>query len=155
MTEAERIERWLDDLLDTLDIAARLAERGRDKFESDVALPLAFEALSNRVGEFAKRLAAADPVAFAEPVWAQASRFRDASLRPHRSRRAVADGDTELSATAHRAFRNCAPPQNVIGRSRPVGIGGPPRPHSSGSAGTCLAQSPHRTPLIWRTSTPG
>ena len=38
MTETERIGRWLADLLATLDIAAELAKRGRDDFDSDVAL---------------------------------------------------------------------------------------------------------------------
>ncbi|HEY5877470.1 MAG TPA: HepT-like ribonuclease domain-containing protein [Nakamurella sp.] len=77
MTETERIDRWLADLLATLDVAAELAERGRDDFDSDLALPLAFEALSNRAGEFAKRLIAAEPSRFTEPVWAQAARNRD------------------------------------------------------------------------------
>ena len=77
MTETERIGRWLADLLATLDIAAELTERGREVFDSDVALPLAFEALSNRAGEFAKRLIAAGPSSYSEPVWAQAARNRD------------------------------------------------------------------------------
>jgi uncharacterized protein with HEPN domain len=77
VTEAERMDRWLADLLGTLDTAAELAERGRDAFDSDAALPLAFEALSNRAGELAKRLAAAEPSRFGEPVWAQATRIRD------------------------------------------------------------------------------
>ena len=37
----------------------------------------AFEALSNRVGELAKRLTAADPTRFDAPIWRQAGRNRD------------------------------------------------------------------------------
>lgn len=77
MTGADRIERWLADLITTLDTAAGLVARGRDAFDGDPALPLAFEALSNRVGELAKRLISAAPERFTEPVWAQAARNRD------------------------------------------------------------------------------
>src|SRR6218665_519176 len=69
--------RWLEQLADTLDTAAELVARGRDGFDADQAVPLAFEALSNRVGELAKRLVAADPERFAEPIWRQAARNRD------------------------------------------------------------------------------
>lgn len=78
MTEpSDRIDRWLSDLARTLHDAAGLAERGRDAFESDPALPLAFEALCNRVGDLAKKLTAADQARFDEAVWSQASRNRD------------------------------------------------------------------------------
>jgi uncharacterized protein with HEPN domain len=73
----DRIGRWLDDLLSTLDTAARLVDRGRAAFDADPAIPLAFEALSNRVGEISKRLITADAACFAQPIWAQAARNRD------------------------------------------------------------------------------
>jgi uncharacterized protein with HEPN domain len=73
----DRIGRWLSDLAASLDEAALLAARGRDAFDRDPALPLAFEALSNRVGEFAKRLTNADPARFDDPLWSQAARNRD------------------------------------------------------------------------------
>ncbi|MDX2375212.1 hypothetical protein M4I32_00140 [Microbacterium sp. LRZ72] len=77
MRDDERVERWLEDLAGTLRRAADLAERGRDSYLADPALPLAFEALSNRVGDLAKRLRTADPERFADPIWAQAARNRD------------------------------------------------------------------------------
>lgn len=73
----ERSERWLADLIATLDKAADLASRGESAFTRDPALPLAFEALANRIGELAKRLMTADPGRFSAPVWAQAARNRD------------------------------------------------------------------------------
>ena len=73
----ERIQRWLDELETTLETAAELASRGRDAFAADPAVPLAFEALSNRVGDLAKRLLAADADRFADPIWRQAARQRD------------------------------------------------------------------------------
>jgi uncharacterized protein with HEPN domain len=72
-----RIDRWLSDLLASLDTAAQLVDRGRDAFDADPAIALAFEALSNRVGEIAKRLHAADAARFSHPIWAQAARNRD------------------------------------------------------------------------------
>lgn len=77
MNPAERIPRWLEDLRATLGTASELAARGRESFDSDPALALAFEALSNRVGELAKRLIAADPEGFRDPIWRQAARQRD------------------------------------------------------------------------------
>lgn len=77
MTDDDRTERWVTDLTSTLDAAAELVERGRDAFDTDPALPLAFEALSNRVGELAKRLVAAAPERFSDPIWRQAARNRD------------------------------------------------------------------------------
>ncbi|PWB97124.1 HepT-like ribonuclease domain-containing protein [Salinibacterium hongtaonis] len=74
---ADRTARWLDDLDSALEAAATLAARGETAFQSDAALPLAFEALSNRVGDLCKRLVAADPVRFTEPIWSQAARNRD------------------------------------------------------------------------------
>lgn len=73
----DRALRWLDDLARTLDEAAALADRGRDAFDADPALPLAFEALCSRVGELAKRLTASDPARFSASVWSQAARNRD------------------------------------------------------------------------------
>jgi uncharacterized protein with HEPN domain len=73
----ERIPTWLDDLRRALEDAAILVERGRDAYDRDIALPLAFEALSNRVGDLAKRLVAADPERFGEAIWTQAARNRD------------------------------------------------------------------------------
>lgn len=75
--EQDRTSRWIADLRVTLDRAASLVARGRDMFDSDPALPLAFEALLNRVGELAKRLSAADPVRFADRIWSDAARNRD------------------------------------------------------------------------------
>lgn len=77
MNDADRISRWLDDLRHALDTAADLAARGREAFDADPAVPLAFEALSNRVGDLAKRLVTADPRRFSSPVWSQAARHRD------------------------------------------------------------------------------
>lgn len=77
MKPDERISRWLDDLGSTLATAATLASRGREAFDVDPAVPLAFEALSNRVGDLTKRLLAADPDSFTEPIWRQAARQRD------------------------------------------------------------------------------
>ena len=77
MRPDDRIDRWLSDLAATLDDAAALAARGREAFDHDAALPLAFEALSNRVGELSKRLVAADPARFSHPIWSQAARNRD------------------------------------------------------------------------------
>lgn len=72
-----RIERWLDDLIATLDRASGLAGRGHAAYVEDPALPLAFEALTNRVGELAKRLSAAEPARFGAAICAQAARNRD------------------------------------------------------------------------------
>lgn len=73
----DRLDRWMDDLSTTLDITAGLVERGEDAWRRDPALPLAFEALANRVGELVKRLIAAEPDAFADLIWRQAARNRD------------------------------------------------------------------------------
>ena len=77
MRPTDRVDRWLDDLASALGVAADLVERGRPAFDHDPAMPLAFEALSNRVGELAKRLVAADPARFSHPIWSQAARNRD------------------------------------------------------------------------------
>jgi uncharacterized protein with HEPN domain len=74
---SDRVDRWLDDLAATLDTASTLVARGREAFDHDPAIPLAFEALSNRVGDLAKRLVAADPARFGDPIWSQAARNRD------------------------------------------------------------------------------
>lgn len=77
MKDDERIERWLADLAATLAGAEELARRGREAFDSDPALPLAFEALITRVGDLAKRLASADPERFRGAEWRAAARTRD------------------------------------------------------------------------------
>ncbi|GAB3272047.1 HepT-like ribonuclease domain-containing protein [Arthrobacter pigmenti] len=79
MTEApkDRIDRWLADLSLTLDNTEELVARGKEAFDQDPALPLAFEALCNRVGDLAKRIPAADPVRFSDSIWRQAARNRD------------------------------------------------------------------------------
>lgn len=68
---------WLADLVATLDVARELTTRGRDAFDTDVAVPLALEAIANRVGDLCKKLITADPGRFAEPIWSQAARNRD------------------------------------------------------------------------------
>lgn len=74
---SQRIARWMADLNAMLDSAESLVSRGEQAFHSDPALPLAFEALSNRVGELSKRLCAADLERFSAPIWSQAARNRD------------------------------------------------------------------------------
>lgn len=73
----ERVARWITDLDVTLTSAEEIVSRGRETFDSDPAISLAFEALSNRVGELSKRLVGADPARFNAPIWAQAARNRD------------------------------------------------------------------------------
>lgn len=77
MNGQDRFERWLDEMSATLERTASLAERGRSVYDEDDALPLAFEALSNRVGDLATRLVAADPEQFSHPYWRAAARHRD------------------------------------------------------------------------------
>lgn len=77
MNRPERAARLLADLDLMLDQSAQLAARGRQDYCDDPALPLAFEALCNRVGELCKRLIATDQERFADPVWEQAARNRD------------------------------------------------------------------------------
>lgn len=77
MNEIDRIPRWLDELGSALGTAADLVERRRDAYDTDPAVPLAFEALSNRIGDLAKRLVAADPERFTAAIWRQAARHRD------------------------------------------------------------------------------
>lgn len=77
MSAVDRIPGWIRDLEATLARAAELVARGEAEYRRDPALPLAFEALSNRVGELAKRLVAADPMRFDAAVWRQAARNRD------------------------------------------------------------------------------
>ena len=72
-----RTDRWLDDLARALEVAGELTARGRAAFDTDPALPLAFEALANRVGDLAKRLLADDPEAFSAEIWVLAARNRD------------------------------------------------------------------------------
>jgi uncharacterized protein with HEPN domain len=69
--------RWMLELRRTLDIAADLTQRGRAAYDDDPALRLACEALSNRVGDLAKRLTALDPERFDDPLWSAAARNRD------------------------------------------------------------------------------
>jgi uncharacterized protein with HEPN domain len=73
----DRAARLLADLRATLDMSAELVARGEDVYRADPAIPLAFEALSNRVGDLAKKLMAADPERFADPIWRLAARNRD------------------------------------------------------------------------------
>lgn len=73
----DRSERWLADLADALRQAAELADRGKDTYLDDPAIPLAFEALSNRVGDLAKRLVTSDAARFSHPSWRAAARHRD------------------------------------------------------------------------------
>ncbi len=77
MNPDDRVSGLLDDLDDTLWSAAALVDRGRAAFDDDIAIRLAFEALSNRVGEIAKRLVQLSPDLFAEPMWSLAARNRD------------------------------------------------------------------------------
>ncbi len=77
MKDNDRVDRWVADLISTLNQAAELVERGEDAYRQDPALPLAFEALSNRVGELAKRLVSASPGRFSEAIFRQAARNRD------------------------------------------------------------------------------
>lgn len=73
----DRVPRLLADLERSLAQAAELVGRGRDAVDTDPALPLAFEALSNRVGDLAMRLVALDPSRFDDPIWSNAARKRD------------------------------------------------------------------------------
>lgn len=73
----ERVPGWLDDLIQTMETARELTARGREAFDSDVAIPLALEAVANRAGDLCKRLIAADPARFDDPIWTQAARNRD------------------------------------------------------------------------------
>jgi uncharacterized protein with HEPN domain len=72
-----RATRLLDDLINTLDAAGDLVSRGRDAYDDDPALPLAFEALSNRIGDLCKQLVALDPERFSHHIWCLAARNRD------------------------------------------------------------------------------
>lgn len=74
---AEQVERWIAELRSTLGLASELAARGRDAYDSDAALRLAFEALSTRVGDLAKRLVELDPTRFNSPLWSAVARNRD------------------------------------------------------------------------------
>lgn len=73
--------------------------RGRTEFDHDPAIPLAFEALSNRVGDLAERLVAADPARFSDPIWSQAARNGDVVV--HHYDRVDADA---LWVTVDRSF---------------------------------------------------
>lgn len=77
MTEVDRVQKRLEDLRTTLGDAALLVSRGKSAFDTDPALPLAFEALCNRVGDLAKKLVDANPDQFSEIIWSQAARNRD------------------------------------------------------------------------------
>ena len=71
-----QVERWVTELGATLDTADDLVARGRNAYDTDPALRLAFEALSSRVGDLAKRLVALDPDRFSAPLWSAAARNR-------------------------------------------------------------------------------
>lgn len=77
MKDDERIARWLHELDASLEQASVLAARGRHAYDTDPALPLAFEALINRIGDLAKRLTTADTQRFGHPAWRAAARTRD------------------------------------------------------------------------------
>ncbi|UJP09371.1 DUF86 domain-containing protein [Microbacterium sp. KUDC0406] len=77
MNDQDRIERWLGELEDALSQAAMLVARGEDAYAEDPAIPLAFEALVNRVGDLAKRLTSATGDRFRHPMWRAAARTRD------------------------------------------------------------------------------
>ncbi len=85
MNVSDRIDGLLEDLEDSLRSAAELVARGRRDFDNDLAVRLAFEALSNRVGEVAKLLTKLDPQRFAEPEWSFASRHRDKIVHHYNS----------------------------------------------------------------------
>ena len=72
-----RSARVLDDLAATLATAEELTKRGREQFDADPALPLAFVALANRVGDLCKQLVALDSERFSHPMWSLAARNRD------------------------------------------------------------------------------
>lgn len=74
---ADRADRWLADLEAALSASAGLVSRGRGAFDDDAALPLAFEALANRVGELSKRLVAYDGERFSEVEFSLAAKNRD------------------------------------------------------------------------------
>jgi len=77
VTPEEREAALLADLAGVLDLAASLVARGRDAYDEDPALQLAFEALSIRAGEVVKRLSAIEPQRYADGVWSGAARNRD------------------------------------------------------------------------------
>ena len=73
------------DLEQTLTTAAQLVGRGRDVFDRDIAIRLAFEALSNRVGEVTKQLVNLAPGLFPEIEWSSAARHRDKIVHHYNS----------------------------------------------------------------------
>ncbi len=77
MNTDDRIKGLLEDLEQTLQSANELVGRGRPAFDEDIAIRLAFEALSNRVGDAAKQLTQLDPALFSEPIWSFAAKNRD------------------------------------------------------------------------------
>jgi uncharacterized protein with HEPN domain len=77
LTPDGRAEALLVDLLAVLEKAARLADRGRNALDEDEALPLAFEAICNRVGDIAKKLLEVEPARFTDSVWREAAQNRD------------------------------------------------------------------------------
>ena len=77
MKAPDRIPELLNRLLRTLDAARDLADRGRASYDADPAVPLAFEALANRVGDLCKQLIAADRARFSHEVRVLAARNRD------------------------------------------------------------------------------
>lgn len=73
----DRADRWLADLDASLRASDELVSRGREAFDGDPALPLAFEALANRVGDLSKRLVDHDPGRFHEIEFSLAAKNRD------------------------------------------------------------------------------
>lgn len=80
----DRTPKLLADLIEVLHSADELATRGRAAFDTDFAVPLAFEALSNRVGDLCKQLVAADPKRYFEEDWSLAARNRDVVVHHYR-----------------------------------------------------------------------
>ena len=77
MTPEGRVQALIADLHTVLETAGRLVDRGRSALDQDEALPLAFEAICNRVGDIAKKLREIDSARFGESVWRQAAQNRD------------------------------------------------------------------------------
>ncbi len=72
-----RMLKLLDELDENLALATSLVGRGRERYRADIALPLAFEALCNRIGELAKRLMNEDAKRFTSIEWRLAAQNRD------------------------------------------------------------------------------
>ncbi|PPL19603.1 hypothetical protein GY24_05295 [Microterricola pindariensis] len=76
VTRDDLAERWLNGLVTAVDAGVGIVDRGRAAFRTDVALPLACEALIARVGELARLLTRLDPDRFHDPMWTLAAHNR-------------------------------------------------------------------------------